>query len=123
MKRTNILLLPVAILLLIITVSVSAQNNSSSNKTQKKNKKLKIRFNPQPSSGECGAQSSGRTIIKVTFDKAGIITFAELLASSGCDSFDKSAMKMVWMIQFEPAIKDGEAVTVIKKMMYDFYRS
>lgn len=122
MKKTIIFFVPVAILLLIFSVSVSAQNNNSSNSAQKKSKKLKIRFKPQPSSGECGAQPSGRTIINVTFDRAGIVTDIKLRASSGCDSFDQSALRMARMIEFEPEIKDGEPVTVIKKVMYDFYR-
>lgn len=122
MKRTIMLMLPVVILLLVFSVAATAQNNNSSNSAQKKNKKLKIKFKPPPSSRECGAQPSGRTIINVTFDKSGGVTNTELVASSGCDSFDKSSMYMARMIVYEPEVKDGVLVTVIKKVMYDFYR-
>jgi TonB family protein len=48
------------------------------------------------------------------------VTNVELVSFSGCETFDKSAMEAVKDIKFQPAIKDGEPVTVFKKIKYSF---
>jgi TonB family protein len=80
---------------------------------------VKILKKPVVQLGRC-SQSSGITKLRVTFDKSAKITAAAIVQSSGCEEFDKNALRAALGIKFKPAVKNGEAVTVSKPVEYAF---
>ena len=118
-------ILSVLYIILFFVFAANAQTDNNSNKDEQKIEKqendrpLKIKRKPYPAVGNCG-QFSGRTTLRVTFDKSAKVTDVEIVASSGCDGFDKNSVKAAKGIQFEPQIKDGEPITVTKRVEYAF---
>jgi TonB family protein len=102
--------------LMIVSVS-NAQTNNSADKP--KDRPLKIKSKPRVSLGDC-RESQGTTRIRATFDKSGKITAVEMIVSSGCESFDKNALRAAKGIKFQPEIKNGELITVSKQVEYSF---
>jgi TonB family protein len=102
--------------LLFVSLS-SAQTVNISRK--KADKPLKILNKPVVKFGRCD-RSSGITKLRVTFDKTAKITDATIIQSSGCEDFDRNALKAARGIKFKPAIKDGEEITVTKPVEYSF---
>ena len=82
-----------------------------------------IRFikKPQPSSGGCQS-SNGVATLRGTFESSGKVGVVVVVKSSGCGAFDQSSIKAVRAIEFEPAMKDGRAVTATKMLEYSFQR-
>ena len=82
---------------------------------------LKIKKKPHAAPGYC---SQGEVVARVraTFDKSGKVTAAEITKPSGCREFDERALKAARKIKFEPAIKDGQPVTVSKLVEYVYRR-
>ena len=125
MKKNLLAILSVLFVSVLFVGAANAQTDSNSNKddkkieTQEKDKPLKIKRKPSPAVGDCG-QFSGRTTLRVTFDKSAKVTDVEIVALSGCDDFDKNSVKAAKGIQFEPQIKDGEPITVTKRVEYAF---
>jgi TonB family protein len=119
--------LTLLIFCLIFVVNSNGQKsdplNSSENQTnkQKGDKPIKIKRKPQAAfgPGTC-SQSSGRISVRATFDKSAKVTNVEIVSSSGCDRFDRNATSAAKRIKFEPAIKNGEPVTVVKLVEYTF---
>lgn len=102
----------------LMCISVSnAQTNKSADKL--KDRPLEIKSKPRVSLGDC-RQSEGITRLRATFDKSEKITIIELLISSGCESFDKNALRAAKGIKFKPEIKNGEPITVTKQLEYSF---
>ena len=106
----------------------NAQTNNSSNSSERKTKKnekqekdkpLKIKRKSPPEFGNC-SQGAGLARLRVVFDKSAKVTNVEIAISSGCDSFDNNAIKAAKRIKFEPAIKNGEPITVTKLVEYTF---
>jgi TonB family protein len=60
--------------------------------------------------------------LKVTFDKSGKVTNVDVARPSGCSAFDRNAVKAAKKIKFEPAIKNGEAITMVKQVEYVYTR-
>jgi TonB family protein len=123
MKKLNIALLTFLLVALLGAVAIRAQSNSNdkSNNARESDQPLKIKRKPQPGIGNCG-QSAGLTRLRVTFDKSGKVGGAEIIVSSGCDGFDRQAVKAANKIKFTPQIKNGEPVTVTKLVEYIFRR-
>jgi len=121
MKRNKLLFL-CFLLLGAFTITAAAQldNRSDSSQPQIVDKPVKIKKKPQSSARGCQAQSSGRMQVKVTFDKSAFVTEVMQLSSSGCNSFDREALRAARKIQFEPAVKDGAAITVVKTVEYAY---
>lgn len=101
----------------------SESRKTSENQTQKqapeKDKPLQIKSKPRVEPGNC-RQSSGIVSLRVTFDKSAKVTEIEIASSSGCGSFDNKAVSAAKRIKFNPAIKDGEPITVKKQVQYSF---
>lgn len=98
------------------TDSVRAQGNSA----QTKDKKLKIIKKPIPlTNGRC-SENEGLTTVRATFDKSGKITVVEIVKPSACSYFDGQVLKKAREIKFEPQIENGEPVTVVKMIQYQF---
>lgn len=126
MKKMILGFFTVLIFTLMLFVVSKAQTNDSSKAAQKQNddasrqdKPVRIKNKPQASIGNC-PQTSGVATLRATFDKSAKITDVEIVASSGCDSFDKKAVKAAKAIKFEPALKNGEIITLIKQLQYSF---
>ena len=77
---------------------------------------LKVKSKPQASARGCSG--SGKAVLKVTFDKSGQITGVTAISSSGCGPFDRDAVRAAKKITFEPAVKNGVPVTVIRSVEY-----
>lgn len=90
--------------------------------TQKENpgdKPLKIIKKFHPKSFKC-QQSSGTTVLKITFDKSAEVTNVEIIKSSNCESFDRATIKAAKATKFEPALKNNKPVTVMQSAQYNF---
>ncbi len=110
-----------ALLFFAFVFSTDARTNIANRFDQTNTTKLKIVKKPIPRAGKC-SQSSGLAVVRVTFDKSGVISSAEIFKSSGCDNFDKNALKSARAIEFEPQVENGEAVTVSKQVEYKYIR-
>ncbi len=74
-----------------------------------------------PSSAKCGI-GRGLVRLRVILHKSGKVTEVEILEGSGCNSFDKNAVKFVRRLKFTPAKKNG--VVVSQFVIYEVtYRS
>lgn len=64
--------------------------------------------------------SPGRGHIKlqVLFHKSGKVTQVKELEFSPCRGFNKSAVELTWKIEFKPALKDGQPVSMWKTVIY-----
>lgn len=70
--------------------------------------------------GDCGSSGDGRMRVRVTFSKDAKVTSVEVLERSACKVFDERAVKAAYRIKFEPAIKDGQEVTVTRLIEYKY---
>jgi len=125
MKKNLLAILYLLFISLLFVGAANAQTDGNSNKDEKKTEKqekdrpLKIIRKPFAAIGKC-EQSSGRITVRVTFDKSAKVTDVETVKSSSCSSFDKNAVNAAKGIKFNPAVKDGEPVTVKKLVEYNF---
>jgi TonB family protein len=85
------------------------------------NRELRITYRPSPIAYKCNMKE-GSVIIKVTFHKSGKITDTKISQSSGCFKFDSSAVEAARGIKFEPKIRNGEAISIIKAVQYFYSR-
>ena len=103
-----------ATLMVLCTLCVPAQAGGF----QDKETPLKVKSKPAASARGCGG--SGKTVLKVTFDRTGKVTEVLPLKSSGCQPFDDSATRSARQIVFEPATKNGSPVTVTRPVEYSY---
>lgn len=88
---------------------------------QQADRALKILKKPNAKTdGECGKTGEGRIRVRVTFGTEAKVTNVEIVDKSTCSTFDKNAVKAAYRIKFEPAIKNGEAITVTKLVEYKY---
>ena len=121
MKQKLLAIFSVLFVTVLFVFAAHAQTDNNSDKTEKqeKDRPLKIKRKPSPAIGNC-EQDSGRTRLRITFEKTAKVTDVEIVASSGCDSFDKNSVEAAKRIKFEPQIKGGEPITVTKLVEYNF---
>ncbi len=125
MKRNLLAILSLLFVSVLFVGAANAQNDNNSNKDEKKTEKqekdrpLKIKRKPTVAIGNC-EQSSGRITLKVTFDKSAKVTDVKIVTPSGCASFDNNSVNAAKGIKFNPAIKEGEPITVVKQVEYAF---
>jgi TonB family protein len=117
MKKNLFICFSVVLSFLTFAGASAAQTVNVSKKAA--DQPVKILKKPVVQLGRC-SQSSGITKLRVTFDKSAKITAAAIVQSSGCEEFDKNALRAALGIKFKPAIKNGEAVTVSKPVEYAF---
>jgi TonB family protein len=110
----------------LMCVSVSnAQMNNSADKP--KDRPLQIKSKQRIDSSvfsRCfeGKRNTGiRAAVRVTFHSSGKVTEVEIAEPSGCESFDKEALRLARKIKFKPAVKDGVPITVVKTTEYGAY--
>lgn len=82
---------------------------------------LKVLKKPAAAPGYC-ASTDALTRVRVTFNKSGKVTEVALVVPSACKEFDERAIAAALRIKFEPAMKNGEPVTVTKVVEYKYYR-
>lgn len=82
---------------------------------------LKILKKPHAAPGYC-SQSEAVALVRATFDKTAKVTGAAIVKPSGCNEFDERAIAAALKIKFEPAIRNGEPVTVAKAIQYAYRR-
>lgn len=115
-----------SIFVLSFAVNAGAQTATPSNQPpskdekQKTDKPLKIKKQPQPQIGTC-SDSMGHVALQVTFDKSAKITNIEVASSTGCQSFEKRAVEAAKRITVQPEIKNGEPITVVKRVEYTYF--
>lgn len=97
-----------------------SNDQPSPSENQSVNSPLKIKKKPSARAQGCDRQSSGVIRVKVTFDKSGVVTKVVRISGSGCGRFDDEAIRAAKKIKFEPATKDGVAVTVVRTLEYVF---
>lgn len=108
---------------LFFICAADAQTDKNSKQNEKKvekqetNRPLEIINKPHPSLTDCG-QDEAAVVLKVTFDKSSKVTAVEIVSLSGCEFFDKSAIRAAKKITFKPQIENGEAVTITKVVNY-----
>jgi len=61
-------------------------------------------------------------VLSVVFDKSAKVTDVAIVKPSGCREFDDRAIAAAMKIRFEPAVKNGQAATVAKRVEYAFRR-
>ena len=114
--RTNLSKFALIVFLTLFCVLASnAQEGNGSNKSTNKPQK-----NDKEKDESKDCPESGVARLRVTFDKSGEITKAEITSSAGCNYFDKQALKAAKSIKFEPAKKNGKKVTQVKIVEYTF---
>jgi TonB family protein len=80
---------------------------------------LKVTKKPRPSAKGCeGAGTGGSAIVKVTFQSDRTIGDVVIVEASTCAAFNDSVLRIAKEIEFEPAVKDGQPVTVTKQLQY-----
>ena len=72
-----------------------------------------------PSSVGC-EERAGSALLRVVLRKTGKVTDVVLRESSGCESFDKRAIKAAVKVKFKPAMKDGSPVSQYVMFQYNF---
>jgi len=110
----------VVLLSLIVfgTMLVAGPINTSALQTDRA---LKIKSKPSPRlNGDCGSSGNGRMRVRVTFAKDAKVSNVEIVEKSSCQTFDERAVKVAYRMVFEPAIKNGEAITVTRLIEYKF---
>lgn len=60
-----------------------------------------------------------KVLARVTIDKSGEISDVEIVQESECREFDEESVRVAGKIKFQPATKDGEAITVTKTVIYE----
>ncbi|HEX8368358.1 MAG TPA: energy transducer TonB [Pyrinomonadaceae bacterium] len=127
MKKLVAALFSLLFFALLSVGAANAQTDNSANSTKEQgtvNQPLKIIRKTPPSIDsfrqcfETQGDSRLSIRVRVTFHSSGKVTDAEIVNTSGCEYFDKEAVRVAKKIKFEPEIKNGEAVTVTKSVEY-----
>ncbi len=131
MKRNLLMIFTILFLSLLFVLTTNSQTDDNSNKDEKKNGKhkqdrpLRITGKSPPSRevfSKCFEKDARQTFLlislRVAFPASGKITDVEIVKSSGCNYFDKEAIRVAKKIKFKPEIKGGESVTVTKMIEY-----
>jgi TonB family protein len=117
-------------LTLILVGTANAQSGKKPNTSEKKSEEqqedrpLKIISNPRISTSvfnKCLKSVRNRELLvrlRVTFHSSGEITDIQVIEDSGCEYFNNEAVRVAEKVKFNPAIKDGEPITVTKTMEY-----
>lgn len=109
------------VLLSLIVFGAIFIAGSVNTSAQQTDRPLKITSKPSPRlNGDCGRSGSGRMRVRVTFAKDGKVSNVEVVETSPCKTFDERAVKSAYRIKFDPAIKNGEAITITRLIEYMF---
>ena len=110
-------------MLLLLVGSSSAQDNSSITSTQKTDdekiykqsevdQKAKIIKRSYPSTDRTCSNDSGFVRVLVVLHKSGKVSDVKFLKSSECQRFNENSLASAKKIKFNPALQDGQPVSV-----------
>jgi TonB family protein len=124
MKRNVFLLVLALAFSLCICLSAGAQTSAPDDKIYARgevDKQVEMLTHPHPRAGEsCKQYNSGRVSFNLIFRYTGKVEVGSILQPSPCSSFNDAAYKASESIKFNPAIKDGHAVSVRITVEYNF---
>ncbi len=132
MKKFDFPLFALFMLLLFLGNSF-AQNNSSVTSIQKSedekvykqsevDQKAKIIKRPHPSTDRMCGNDSGFVRVSVVLHKSGKVSDVKSLKSSDCQRFSENSLNSARKIKFNPAVKDGQPVSVLVMVEYTYRR-
>ncbi len=81
---------------------------------------VKILKKPRIETKDVCGESTLFVRLRVTFHESGKVTESKITVPSGCDEFDRQAVKAATGIKLRPARKDGTNITVVKQVEYRF---
>lgn len=113
---------------MIFAGAVNGQTNDLKTQDDKIYEKSEVDEAPKflkkrpPSISGCDAYPgmSGKVELRVVFRKSGEVTDVEVVSTSPCAAYNKSALKTVKKIKFKPAIKDAQPVSVRLPVVYTY---
>lgn len=120
MKRFTLIVLSVVLLANVVNSAYYVDLK------QGENRPLKIKSRPAPDHyvyGNCSPDQRRKGLlvfVSVTFHSSGKITETAIATPSGCKAYDNEVLKTAKRIKYDPELKDGTPVTVIKKVGYTF---
>jgi len=121
--KKNVLMIFVVLIWLFVGVANGQTKNDSSIKATKENaaqvedQELRIIKKPRASGRSC-SEDKATVRLKVAFHSSGKVTNVEIIESSGCKNFNNNAVKAAQKIKFKPAVKNGEAITIVRTVEY-----
>jgi TonB family protein len=132
MKKFDFPLFALFMLLLFLGNSF-AQNNSSVTSIQKSedekvykqsevDQKAKIIKRPHPSTDRMCGNDSGFVRVSVVLHKSGKVGDVKSLKSSECQRFNENSLDSAKKIKYNPAVKDGQPVSVSVLVEYTYRR-
>jgi len=69
---------------------------------------------------QCRMRSSGTVRFAIILRRSGQVEISSMTQSSSCEAFDKNAYEATKNIKFDPAIKDGQPVSVATWVEYKY---
>jgi TonB family protein len=109
-----------------------AQDNNPTNSTQQSDEtvykqsevdqKAKIIKKPIPSTDRMCGNDNGFVRVRVVLLKSGKVGDIESLKSSECERFNENSLNSAKKIKFNPALKDGQPVSVSAMVEYTYRR-
>lgn len=120
-------------MLLLLFGNSFAQDNSSVTSIQKSDdekvykqsevdQKAKIVKKPIPSTDRMCGNDSGFVRVSVVLHKSGKVGDVKSLKSSECQRFNENSLDSARKIKFNPAVKDGQPVSVSMMVEYTYRR-
>ncbi|HXG86256.1 MAG TPA: energy transducer TonB [Pyrinomonadaceae bacterium] len=118
-------------IVLLLFGSVSAQENGSAipapraddervYKQSEVDQKAKIFKRHHPRTDNMCSSDTGSVRVSIVLHKSGKVSDVKLLESSDCERFNENSLDSARRIKFNPAVKDGQpvSVSVIIEFMY-----
>ena len=129
--KKSFLLLFVLSALFLFSGEIKAQDNNSINppqdgETYYKAKEVDqtsrilshISASPKSPSGKNCDKISGQATLRVYYHRSGTVSKVGIITPSTCDIFDKNAIEAAQKLKFNPAIKNGQAVSYTGIVVY-----
>jgi TonB family protein len=127
MKRFSISILFFMFFIASSFIAANAQTTPPQNSEDKvyarsevdKSPRIMTRERPA-TDGKCKPGTSGKVRVEVILRRSGAVEIQNILQESGCDRFDKNALNVLKAMKFEPAVKEGQPVSVLMKMEFNY---
>ena len=127
MKKSHLSVITILAVLLCCFITANAQTappQTGEDKVYKQSdvdKKAEMTERPRAQvGGKCPRGSSGAVKFEIILRRSGTVDISNMTQSSSCEAFDKSAYNAAKGIKFNPAIKDGQPVSVATWVEYRY---
>jgi TonB family protein len=70
--------------------------------------------------GRCRGETFGRVVYEIILRRSGQVEISRVIWSSNCETFNRNAYQVTKAMKFEPAVKDGRAVSVKVRIEHTF---